>query len=372
MFRYWLAHRAPVSALLSIVLVAVLLFGFVSPYINAEAENRSKLGVYENSDIDYDIPQPTKEQLEEIAALSFVDAAFGYYYTESSVDVNGKSVLTKILFSEHIDELEHTMYSPERLIEESAESYANPVYIDYAYAQKNNINIGDTIKLSSISFRVARIYETNSYYTSAIFMPLIGEQKELIESKSTSFSGAFLVVNDTAKAEEYLRTYKPLGRLKDRSLFATDEEYQLHYEQWDKTSYANEITSFAAKHSELASKSAVSMWIGSAVVLAVMAFFNILMFNSKSEKGYFKAKKTKKGNTKFFTWTAVEELVIMTVATLAGGMMILKSVEYYCSQSLIMDATIALGATVIGTVLICYLINCVMLSSIKDAGKKQN
>lgn len=372
MFRYWLAHRAPVSALLSIVMIAVLLFGFVSPYINAEAENRSKLGVYENSDVDFDIPQPTKEQLDEIAALPFVDAVFGYYYTESSVDVNGKSVLTKILFSEHTDVLEHTMYSPARLIEESAESYSNPVYIDFAYAQKNNIKLGDTIKLSSITFQVARIYETNSYYTSAIFMPLIGEQKELIEGKSTSFSGAFLIVNDTSKAEEYMRTYKPMGRLKDRSLFETEAEYQLHYEQWEKTSYANEITAFAAKQGEGASKSAVSMWVGAAVVLAVMAFFNILMFNSKNEKGYFRAKKTKTGNAKFFTWTAVEELVLMAASAVAGGMMILKSVEFYCPQTLIMEAVVVLGVTIIGTVLICYLLNCAMLSSIKDAGKKQN
>ena len=372
MFRYWLAHRAPVSALLSIIMIAVLLFGFVSPYISSEAENRSKLGVYENSDIDYDIPQPTKEQLDEIAALSFVDAVFGYYYTESSVDVNGKSVMTKIIFSEHMEELEHTMYSPERLIGESTENYANPVYVDYAYAQKNNIKLGDTIKLSSIMFQVARIYETNTYYTSAIFMPLVGEQKELIESKSSSFSGAFLMVNDVSKAEEYLRTYKPLGRLKDRSLFETDAEYQLHYEQWEQTSYANEITAFAAKHGELAAKSALPMWAGSAVVLVVMLFFNIVMFNSKSEKGYFTAKKTKKGNTKFFAWTAIEELVLMIAVAVAGGLFVANTVEFYCPQSLLMEAIVVLAATVIGSVLLCYIMNCMMLGSIKDSGKKQN
>lgn len=245
------------------------------------------MGVYENTEIDYDIPQPTKEQLQEISELPFVTATFGYYYTESSVEVNGEIVMTKIMFSEDLDNLDYTMYCADRLISYTEKTCDNPVYIDYAFARENGVSLGDILKLSNIVFQVARIYETNAYYTSAIFMPLVGEQKTLIESKSTLYSGAFLAVSNIAEAESYLNTYKPMGRLKDRSVFNSDAEYQLHYEQWENTSYANEITSFASRQSDVSVKEGLPVWVDAAVVVVIMLIFNVLVFNSKMENVTF-------------------------------------------------------------------------------------
>lgn len=367
MFRYWLKHRAPISALLSVVMMAILIFGFVSPYINTIAENRNRLGVYENTEIDYDIPQPTKEQLREISELPFVTATFGYYYTESSVEVNGKSVMTKILFSEDLDNLDYTMYSDERLIAYTEKPYENPVYIDYAFAQENEVTLGDTLKLSNIVFQVTRIYETNAYYTSAIFMPLVGEQKTLIESKSASYSGAFLTVSNNAEAESYLNTYKPIGRLKDRSVFNSDAEYQLHYEQWENTSYANEITSFATKQSDVSVKDVLPVWVGAAIVVVVMLVFNVLAFNSKMEKGYFIAKRSKSNNGTFFAWTAIIEFIVMVVSALGLGYVTTKAMPYFCPISIYVETGVFVIAAVLGSVILGYIVNRIMLSGLKDS-----
>ena len=367
MFGYWLKHRAPISVLLSVVLMAILLFGFVSPYINTSAENRNRLGVYENTEIDYDIPQPTKEQLQEISELPFVTATFGYYYTESSVEVNGKSIMTKILLSEDLDNLDYTMYSADRLISYTEKPYDNPVYIDYAFAQENGVSLGDTLILSNIVFQVTRIYETNAYYTSAIFMPLVGEQKTLIESKSTSYSGAFLAVNDIVEAESYLNSYKPMGRLKDKSVFNSDAEYQLHYEQWANTSYANEITSFASRLGDISVKESLPVWAGTAIVIVVMLIFNVFAFNSKMEKGYFAAKRTKKGNGAFFVWTAIIEFLVMVASALGFGYITTKTMNYFCPVSIYAEASIVIIVAIIGSVILGYIINRAMLSRLKDS-----
>ncbi len=367
MFRYWLKHRAPISVLLSVVLMAILIFGFVSPYINTSAENRNRLGVYENTEIDYDIPQPTKEQLQEISELPFVTAAFGYYYTESSVEVSGESVMTKILLSEDLDNLDYTMYSTDRLISYTEKMYENPVYIDYAFAQENGVSLGDTLKLGDIVFQVTRIYETNAYYTSAIFMPLVGEQKALIESKSTSYSGAFLAVSDIAEAEAYLNTYKPMGRLKDKSVFNSDAEYQLHYEQWANTSYANEITSFASRLRDVSVKESLPVWAGTAIVVVVMLIYNIFAFNSKMEKGYFLAKRTKKGNGAFFIWTAIIELIVMVASALGFGYVSIKAIAYFCPVSIYAKVGAVIIVAILGSVILGYIFNRLMLSGLKDS-----
>ena len=371
MFKYWLKHRAPLSALLSIVMTAFLLFGFVSPFLNTHAENRTRLSVYENSKIDYDIPQPTKEQLKEISDMPFVTSVFGYYYTESLLEVAGKSVLTKILFSEDLDALEYTMYTSARMIEESAIPYDNPAYVDYAFAKENGVKLGDILKLNNIEFQIGRIYETNSYYTSAIFIPLVGEQKEFIESNSTSYSGAFLSVNDISQAEKYLNDYKPMGRLKNRSQFQSDVEYELHHEQWEKNSYANEITYFATRKNEISIKSSLPVWVGSAIVLVIILFFNIMAFQSKMEKGYFKAKKTKTGNIAFFLWTAIEELLIMVAMSVVTAIYIINKIPYYDPANLYMEAGITVAATILASVILGYIINSIMLKTIDDSHNRK-
>ena len=90
---------------------------------------------------------------------------------------------------------------------------------------------------------------------------MIGEQKVVIESVSKSYSGAYLKVNDISKSDAYLRNYKPMGRLKTRDDFNTDEEYQIHYNSWNNASYYNEITSFNAKRESVNLKTEVNFYI---------------------------------------------------------------------------------------------------------------
>ena len=164
-----------------------------------------------------------------------------------------------------LDSLEFTMYNDCRLISK-LDGLSNPLYADYKFTKDNNVELGDEIEFNGIKFQVGRIYETNTYYGSAVFVPLIGEQKVLIESVSKSYSGAYLKVNDISKSDAYLRNYKPMGRLKTRADFNTDEEYQIHYNSWNNANYYNEITSFNTKRESVNLKTEVNFYI--AVVIS--------------------------------------------------------------------------------------------------------
>ena len=89
-----------------------------------------------------------------------------------------KNIKTKIILSDMLDAIDFTMYNDERLIKED-NGFENPIYIDYAFAKDNNISIGDHITLFNISFQVGRIYETNTYIGSSVFVPLVGDQKNI-------------------------------------------------------------------------------------------------------------------------------------------------------------------------------------------------
>ena len=137
MAKYWLKNRAIYSLVLAVLIGILSMMLFVQPNVETHSENLLLTSVYENSDIDYDIPSPTKAQLEEIEALDFVDDTFGYYFTDGSLKVGSKSVKTKIIFGDDLDSLGMTMYNESRLIYTSQDGlYDNPLYVDYDFYTK--------------------------------------------------------------------------------------------------------------------------------------------------------------------------------------------------------------------------------------------
>lgn len=359
MFLYWIKNRSLFTILINVILVVLVCLVFINPNIKIYGENRLATSVYSDSEINYDIPSPTPEQLKEIAELDFVDKVFGYYYTESSITVNNKNVKIKIIFSDCLDSIEFTMYNDSRLIESSSEAYANPIYVDYEFASKNNVSLGDTIVFNGIEFQVSKIYETNTYYTSAIFAPLVGAQKDFILSKSKSYSGAYLKVNDIAKAEAYLKNYKPLGRLKDRESFSSEEAYQSHYDSWNSANYYNEITNLDEKLSNANVKTSLNNVIGYLVAGLALVISNLVLMFRKSEIKYFKSRKDKKSVKLYYIVNEFVSVLIFVAITLLMFTLATNNTTYIPSN-VIVEGYIGLGITIVCSVLVNAMIDSIL------------
>ncbi|MBR4341885.1 MAG: hypothetical protein IKP88_04085 [Lachnospiraceae bacterium] len=360
MFKYWIKNRAWITFFWTLLLCLTIGVVFVLPNIDKWSDNYSKESIYSNTKIDYDIPAPTKEQLNEIENMSFVDNVFGYYYTEATVVVNkSRNVNAKIIFSDYIQNLDMTMYSEKRVIELSSKSHENPIYIDYDYKSKNNINLDDTIEIYGILFQVAGIYETN-FYNAAIYAPLVGDQKKLIEEKSTCYSGAFINVNDFQQAETYFRNYKPNGRLRTREEFDTEEQYLLHYNAWESANYYNEITRFDVKAENLSKAYVVPWWIILAVVFFVSILVDIVLFNRKIEYPYFITKKYKKDIPKYYKYDFIWQVFLVC---LSGGVLycyyLFINDKYVYEKAFYIEGSIYLGI-MIGTSIFTYIINSLL------------
>ena len=127
-------------------------------------------------------------------------------------------------------------------------------------------------------------------------MDFSGATKTAYESvvSSKGYSAAFIKVNDQASCSEYLRTYIPEGRLKDRSEFETDEAFETYKNSILNGNYSNEITNFSngrvAAKAELKNaigKRNIFCYIGVGSVLIVYAAISFVLRLRKSEDKYF-------------------------------------------------------------------------------------
>lgn len=293
---YWVRHRLFLTVVLCIVTAAITGLLFAFPYVNQQANDYNSQSIYKNTDIDFIVPEPSFEQVDELTGEYGIDKVFPYILTKTEVNVNGKSRTTTVLLSDQMQNIDITMYNAERLIEKADVEYDNPILVDWQFCHDTSADIGDTVSLSIAGnveeYNIYAIYETNSIYDGgAVLVAMSDEQKESINqsSKNNGYSGMYISASDYNACQAFLTTdYRPLGRLKDRDLFDSEEQYQVHYDAIMSSGYANEITDFRIRENGLDTKGNLLMLlIGAGLAAALMIIFNIVMGKRGCEKNYF-------------------------------------------------------------------------------------
>lgn len=369
MFGYWIKKRFVISILISIILSFAYMAVFVVPYAKASSSNDLKRSVYENCNISYDIPSPTKEQLQAIEDLDFVDNTFGYYVTDATLNVNGINVNSSLMLSDCVDSIEMTMFNKERIIASANTDYENPIYIGNDFAEQYGINVGDEITYSGYVLNVTAIVQPDTYKNCNLVILKDSSLREYIESKTSAYSGAYIQVNDSQAAEQYWRSYKPEGRLKDRSAFDSEEEYQIHFDAWESASYYNEITSFSERLESIRVVDTNSIWIGSAVFIGIYLIIDIMLFLRKTERIYFKTRKSKRGIKAYYVFTLVSDLLFTSVAAIGATYIYSLADASYISPSAIVWAEILAFATIGITITLSFIINLAFAASTIKSNK---
>lgn len=293
---YWVRHRFFLTVVLCIVAATITGLLFAFPYVNQQANDYNSQSIYKNTDIDFIVPEPSFEQVDELTGEYGIDKVFPYFLTKTQVNVNGKSRTTTVLLSDQMQNIDITMYNVERLIEKADVEYDNPILVDWQFCHDTSAGIGDTVSLSIAGnveeYNIYAIYETNSIYDGgAVLVAMSDEQKETINqsSKNNGYSGMYISASDYNACQAFLITdYRPLGRLKNRELFDSEEQYQVHYDAIMSSSYANEITDFRIRENDLGTKENLLMLlIGAGLAAALLIIFNIVMGKRGCEKNYF-------------------------------------------------------------------------------------
>ena len=188
--------------------------------------------------------------MDEISELSHIDKISPYIYFSTNVEVNKIKVKTNLYILESKNDLNYTQFSEELLIRKSDNNYDNPIYVSNEFVESSKIDLDEEIKINIyntvVTFTVQAIYESDYRQTGGVVLTyLFDELKMLVEDQfggANYYTGAFIDSNDIVSTTAYLQSYKPLGDLRSREEFDSEELYQLYLEERNKTDYT--LTTF--------------------------------------------------------------------------------------------------------------------------------
>ncbi len=364
MTSYWARHRLLPTLAVGIVLAIIVSLLFVYPYIEQRAMNYNSQSLYKNTGIDFIVPEPSYEQVNELPGTHGIEAVFPFYLTKAPVSVNGKSRTTTVLITDQNQSLEDSMYNTGRLIQQSGSLVENPILVDWQFCKDTGAKIGDTVSFEigaeKQDFRIAAIYETYDGGTVLVQVPDEAIQTIRQGSQNNGYSGMYVSANDYDTCRLYLTTdYRPLGRLRAREQFADADQYQIHYDAIMASGYANEITDFRVKESELDKPvSSISVWLGALLAIAVIIAFNVIMSNRGCEKEYFARRSIPNGQDvkPYYVISFIVE-TLACVAVYAVAMLIrLNLAAVYIPGSALNFYLILFPMSVIIAELICLLL----------------
>lgn len=350
MFRYWIKNRAVFDVFLPLALVVLLAFAFILPVFRNVGEAALTQSLSKSEKLDFDVPSPSYEQIAQLENEDCIESVFPYYYTGTSLSVGEKTRQSKLFFSDAFDKLGQTMYCEARLIEKATEEYGNPLLVDYQFIQDTGAKLGSTVSVtlgtSKVDFQIAAIYETNTYYEGgAVMAKWEGAQKEAITTASPKvvYSGAYVQATDHQRCKQYLEEqYKPYGRLRDESEFATHEAYETHYNAFMSGNYANEITDLAVKNQGVASSveklnrsSTLLIVFAYVILLVALPAANLLLWIRKSERKYFVQRKLKgdKNIGRYYILSSAVQAVLSIVGFVTAALLIASSSSLYIPAS---------------------------------------
>ncbi len=296
MIGYWIRHRFVPSLLISSALAVIVGLLFVYPIVEQNANEYNNQSVYKNSDIDFIVPEPSFDQVNELSENEGIEKVFPFYMTKTEVKVNDKVRTTTVLLSDKFENVDFTMYNSKRIVKKSDSKFEKSILVDWQFCKETSAKIGDTVSFSisgsTEEYKIYAIYENNSIYDGgAILAEISVDTKNAIaeHSKNNGYSGMYVKSSDYNTCKSYLTSdYRPMGRLKDKAQFEDDDQYETHYHAIMDSSYANEITDFHVREKELDSETNNTLvYIGIVIILFMLVGFNILMSKRGCEKAYF-------------------------------------------------------------------------------------
>ena len=375
---YWFRHRLFFTIILSIAVALMTGILFAFPYISQLANEYNSQSIYKNSDIDFIAPEPSFEQISQLSGTNGIDKVFPFYLTRAQISVNGLSQTATVLLSDQFENVDITMFNERRLIEKSSLPFDNPILADWQFCHNTSSSVGDTVSFSingKVSeYRIYAIYETSGIYDNGTLLVQIStDQRALINetSQNNGYSGMYISADDYSTCRSYLTTdYRPLGRLKDREQFESNEQYQIHYDAIMGSGYANEITDFRVRENVLnKEQSGLLIWVGVALDVLIVFVFNVMMSKRGCEKNYFTKHCIPKGrNVKPYYvlsfWTELISIIVLYAAVL---MMKVNFADEFISPAVFTPILIAIPVAVtIAEIISFFMNNSMVTATIKE------
>ena len=228
-FRNKRLHLSGPEYITAALFVVVLLVGafFFRSYKDVKS-----LYNLEKTSVDFIVSAPSSEQVDELESLSHVDSVVPYVFRSVDVASNKKNIETNLVIIDNGDLLSSTVFSDDLLIDGIRQQSDNPLYISDDFATTAKLSVGDEVEISLngtvVHFEVEGIYGSDHRNVGGTIITILSEDVLDALGDSIRYSGAYICSNDINETMEYLDDYQPLGDLRSRDEYDSDEAYQIY------------------------------------------------------------------------------------------------------------------------------------------------
>ena len=216
----------------ALLLLSILIAGafFLSQYLDVKKNYNIK-----ETSVDFIISAPSKDQVSEISALPHIDSVVPYVFRSIEVNKNNKTIETNLYIIENTSDLPSTVFSDKLAIKKAGSNPGNALYISQDFAQLSKLNLNDAVDLTidgtSVKFQIAGIYKSDYRNVGGTLIAVLNDDIVSALGGTYRYNGAYVSSNDANKTRDYLDDYQPLGDLRSREEFSSDEAYQIYLDE---------------------------------------------------------------------------------------------------------------------------------------------
>jgi hypothetical protein len=319
-------HFAIVAFFVFLISVFLLL-----PFEQKASEHYNIKKLRQNINVSFQVPSPGKAQVQELLKNQYIKNVFPYFDLFTDITIKNKKGLSNYYAMLVADsQLDTFPFIQEKmLIKKSPVDSKMPLaFIDYAFSKRYNLSVLETIDLNigSNGFSipiVGIIYDTNKLMhvrqgdgegTLIVSVPEnIISELEKSSGKIIQYGGAYITTENNGSAKTFLKDYKPYGRLKDRNLFTTQDEYAKYLGEFNNISYAAEIRDLSGVYS---TNNVLYLFdIIPITLLTLLVLITLVLFSFNSRKYMLIARENIKNGSKVsdIIYSVKEYVTVLTV-----------------------------------------------------------
>lgn len=237
--------RLRISVLEFIIAVIALVTAIAGMYFQKEYVKTKGLFNIKDTAVDYIITAPTREQVMEIKEHKGIEFVTPYVYRSVKIKNQGKTYESSLYIVEDAEETKCTTFSDKLRVSGTIPNSDNSICISEEVAKNTGAAVGDRLTVvvqnTELEFIVSGVYKSDFRTVGGMLLSENNGDLAKLIGTEYKYNGAYVGSIDTSATDAYIENYIPVGDLRTREEFDSDEAYQIYLKDRETSDYSKMI-----------------------------------------------------------------------------------------------------------------------------------